>query len=219
MTVLILAALLLDQEPPTYADLSRTYGLGSADRLMREGKFLEAAVSYRNLLLQPGEREGVRIPLALALLAKGDAVYAGIEIRRAHMLYPGFSKLVLHPEELFGAKGVLAKAADSIVHKDGEGDAEVNAVVAYALGLEGDRERARAALDRYVQLRGEDAFSKDLRGSWARLGADPAPRSPAAQSPPAAVPAAPALRGGEPVRSGIRFIEPDLRPRGDIFSR
>jgi hypothetical protein len=218
MTLVVLAALLFQQEPPTYAELSRTYGLGSADRLMREGKFLEAAVAYRNLLLQPGEREGVRIPLALALLAKGDAVYAGIEIRRAHMLYPGFSKLVLHPEDLFGAKGVLAKATDAVVHKEGEGDAEVNAVIAYALGLEGDRDRAKAALDRYAQLRGEDAFSKDLRASWAKAPADPAAHAAAAPAP-AAPPSAPALRGGEPIRSGIRFIEPDVRPRGEIFSR
>src|SRR5690349_18434507 len=122
--LMVLAALL---QEPTYADLSRKHGLGGADQLMRSGKYLEAAVAYRNILLTPGDREAVRIPLALALLAKGDAVYAGIEVRRAHMLCPDFARLVIDPAELFGSKGVLLKAAEAVSGRTAEGDeAEVN---------------------------------------------------------------------------------------------
>src|SRR5688500_6163211 len=109
MMSLIFLAALLPQQDPTYADLSRKHGLGAADQLLKDGKFLEASVAYRNVLLTPGDREAVRIPLALALLAKGDAAYAGIEIRRAHTLCPDFSKIALDPAALFGSKGVLTK--------------------------------------------------------------------------------------------------------------
>lgn len=207
----ILAALL--QQDPTYADLSRKQGLGAADQLLREGKYLEAAVAYRNILLTPGDREAVRIPLSLALLAKGDAVYAGIEIRRAHMLYPGFSRLALDPAELFGSKGALVKAADAAAAREGEGDeAEVNAVKAYAYVLEGERERAQAALAKYVQSRGEDPFARDLK---AMLAKGSGVKAPAAPTPPPQAP----LRGGEPVRAGARFIEPEVRPRGEILAK
>src|SRR5436190_6836795 len=122
MMSLLLCSVLLQQEP-TYAELSRKHGLGAADLLMRDGKYLEAAVAYRNILLTAGDREAVRIPLALALLAKGDAAYAGVEIRRAQMLVPDFLKLSIDPAELFGSKGALVKAADAASAKSPETDA------------------------------------------------------------------------------------------------
>ncbi|HVE41002.1 MAG TPA: hypothetical protein VNM14_13995 [Planctomycetota bacterium] len=213
MIPLLLSALLLQQEP-TYADISKKQGLGAADQLMRDGKYLEAAVAYRNVLLTPGDREAVRVPLALALLAKGDAAYAGVEIRRAHMLYPDFSKLLIDPADLFKAKGVLAKAAEAALARepDGEG-AEVNAVAAYAFFLEGERERAQAVLAKYAQSRGSDAYVKDLKAALAK--------SPVVKAVAVAAPAAapPPLRGGEPVRAGARFIEPEVHPRGETLAR
>jgi hypothetical protein len=212
MIPLLLCAALLQQEP-TYAEVSKKHGLGSADQLMRDGKYLEAAVAYRNVLLTPGDREAVRVPLALALLAKGDAAYAGVEIRRAHMLYPEFSRLVIDPADLFKAKGGLAKLAEAALAKepDGEG-AELNAVAAYAFFLEGERERAQACLAKYAQSRGPDAYVKDLKAALAK--------SPAVKAVAAATPAPPPpTRGGEPVRAGARFIEPEVRPRGETLAR
>jgi len=210
MTSLVLIVALLQQDP-TYAALSRAQGLGPADRLVRDGKYLEAAVAYRNVLLSPGDREAVRIPLALSLLAKGDAGYAGIELRRAHMLYPDFSRLVLDPAELFGSKGVLAKAADAAVAREKESDvAEVNAVAAFAYLLEGQVDRGRTALAKYVQSRGNDAFAAQLGAALAK--------PVAANVPPPPAPA-PVQRGGDPVRAGPRFIEPQSRPRAEILSR
>ena len=218
MTVLMLLVACLGPDP-TYAELSRKHGLGAADRLMREGKFLEAAVAYRNLLLEPGgDRESVRLPLALALLAKGDAVYAGIEIRRAHMLYPEFARLVIDPAELFGRKGVLTQAAEQALKKTGEEQAaEVDAAVAYAFCLEGDRERAQASLGRYVMFRGNDAFARDLKDLIAK---ESSPSSPKAVVTVAAPPPPPlSVRGGEAVRIGVRFVESEMRPRGEILSK
>ena len=212
MMSLLLCSMLLQQEP-TYADLSRKHGLGAADQLMRDGKYLEAAVAYRNILLTPGDREGVRIPLALALLAKGDAGYAGVEIRRAQMLYPDFSRLVIDPADLFKSKGILAKATEAALAKetDGEG-AEVNAVAEYAFFLEGERERAQSTLAKYAQSRGADAYVRDLKAALTK--------APAAKVVAVATPApAPPLRGGEPVRAGVRFIEPEVRPRGETLAR
>jgi hypothetical protein len=221
MIGLILLAALGPQDP-TYVELSRKQGLASADRLMRDGKFLEAAVGYRNVLLTPGEREAVRVPLALALLAKGDAVYAGIEIRRAHMLYPDFTRLVLEPTELFGSAGILTRAADVACQRDSEGDgAEVDAIAAYAYFLEGERERALAALGRYAQSRGEDAFARDLK---AAVSAKPGAAAAVKPAVPVAVPvAAPASSGpapkGEAVKAGVRYREPEVRPLGEILSK
>ena len=216
MQLLVLAVLV--QQDPTYADLSRKHGLGAADRLVREGKFLEAAVAYRNTLLTPGDREAVRIPLALALLAKGDAVYAGIELRRAHMLYPDFSRLVIDPAELFGTPGVLTKAADQASQRENEGDgAEVDAIAAYAYFLEGERDRAQAAIGRYAQSRGQDAFAVDLKAALSRLAPPPAAAKPA-ELAPALGPAIGAPRV-EPIRAGVRYREPEVRPLGEILSR
>jgi hypothetical protein len=218
MMALVLMVVLVGPDP-TYAEISKKHGLGAADHLMREGKFLEAAVAYRNRLLEPGaERESVRIPLALALLARGDAVYAGIEIRRAHTLYPEFGRLVIDPAELFGQKGVLSKAADSALKKAGETEAaEVDAVVAYAFCMEGDRDRAQAALERYVQSRGADAYSRDLRELLGKGGVPPRSRLAGAAAPSAPSPVP--VRSGEVVRVGIRFIEPESRPRAEILSK
>ena len=214
MMSLLLCSVLLQQEP-TYAELSRKHGLGAADLLMRDGKYLEAAVAYRNILLTPGDREAVRVPLALALLAKGDAAYAGVEIRRAQMLYPDFSRLVIDPADLFKSKGVLAKATEAALARESDGEAaEVNAVAAYAFFLEGERERAQSALAKYAQSRGADGYVRDLKAALAK---GPAPK-PLAVATAAAAPT-PQPRGGEPVRAGVRFIEPDVRPRGETLAR
>lgn len=210
IAMLILTAALLQQEP-TYAELSRKHGLAAADQRLKEGKYLEAAVAYRNVLMSPGDREAVRIPLALALFAKGDAVYAGIEIRRAHLLYPDFARLSIDAAELFGAKGTLAKIVESRAGKVAEGDeAEVNAAAAYALLVDGERDRAQAALAKYVQLRGNDAFAKDLKTMVARVPAPAAPATVAAPTP---------VQGGAPVRAGVRFLAVEARPRGEILSK
>src|SRR5262245_53023340 len=186
MTALLLLALLQapPQPDPTYQDLSRKHGLGAADQMMKEGKYLEAAVAYRNILMTPGDREAVRIPLSLALLAKGDAVYAGIEIRRAHLLYPDFSRLSIDAADLFGSRGALSRIVESNAAKAADGDeAEVSAAAAYAYLIDGDRERSQAALTKYAQLRGSDAFAKDVKGIVAR--------APAAKPAVAAAPTAP----------------------------
>jgi hypothetical protein len=212
IAMMILAAALVQQEP-TYAELSRKHGLGTADQRLKEGKYLEASVAYRNVLMSPGDREAVRIPLALALFAKGDAVYAGIEIRRAHLLYPDFARLSIDAAELFGAKGTLAKIVEARSGKAAEGDeAEVNAAAAYAFLVDGNRERAQASLAKYVQLRGNDAFAKDLKAMIAKAPAPPsaAPAAPAAPTP---------VLGGAPVRAGIRFLAVEARPRGEILSK
>ena len=210
MSLMLCAALL--QQEPTYAELSRKQGLGAADRFLRDGKYLEAAVAYRNILLTPGDREGVRVPLALALLAKGDAAYAGVELRRAQMLYPDLLRLAIDPAELFGSKGLLTKAADAAMAKDPETDAaEVSGAAAYAYYLEGERDRAQSALAKYVQARGNDPFARDLKAALAKGSAAPTGL--------AAAPAPPAFRGGEPVRAGVRFVEPEVRPRGEILAK
>jgi hypothetical protein len=219
--IAMMLLLALAPEDPTYVELSRKQGLSAADHLMRDGKFLEAAVAYRNILLTPGEREAVRIPLALALLAKGDSVYAGIEIRRAHMLYPEFCRLVIDPNELLGSRGVLTKAADQACQRETEGDgAEVDAIAAYAYFIEGERDRAQSALGRYVQSRGQDAFANDLRAALAKGGAAaPAkPASPAPEPVAAPTPVPPALKA-EPIKAGVKYREPEVRPLGEILSR
>jgi hypothetical protein len=210
----LLFTALLFQQTPTYPEISKKHGLGSADQLMRDGKYLDAAIAYRNSLLTPGDHEVVRVPLALALLAKGDAAYAGVEIRRAHMLYPEFSRLVIDPADLFKSKGALAKLAEAALAKEADGEAaEVNAVAAYAFFLEGDRERAQAALAKYAQSRGTDAYVMDVKAALAK---SPGVKAVAAATP---APTPTPLRGGEPVRAGARFIEPDVRPRGETLAR
>ena len=217
MIALLLLTGLLAQQDPTYAELSRKHDLGAADQRLREGKHLEAAVAYRNVLMSPGDREAVRIPLAMALLAKGDAVYAGIEIRRAHLLYPDFARLAIDAADLFGTKGALAKIVDGRAGKAADGDeAEVNAAAAYGYLIDGERERAQASLTKYVQLRGNDAFAKDLKSMLARA---PAPKPPAVAAPPPAAAARPLVQGGAPVRASTRFIESEARPRGEILSK
>jgi hypothetical protein len=217
----LLLLLSLAPEDPTYGELSRKQGLSAADRLMHDGKFLEAAVAYRNILLTPGEREAVRVPLALALLAKGDAVYAGIEIRRAHMLYPEFCRLAVDPTELLGARGVLTKAADQACQRETEGDgAEVDAIAAYAYFVEGERDRALAALGRYAQSRGQDAFATDLKAALSKLAAPAAAKPAGGTVEVAAVPApGPSAPKAEPVKAGVRYREPEVRPLGEILSR
>jgi thioredoxin-like negative regulator of GroEL len=215
--ITLVMLLALGPADPTYTELSKKQGLQAADALMRDGKFLEAAVTYRNILLTPGEREAVRIPLALALLAKGDAVYGGIEIRRAHMLYPDFVRLALDPAELLGSKGILTKAADSAIQHVAEGEgAEVDAIAAYAYFREGERERAQAALARYVQSRGNDAFARDLTAALTKVPAAPVAAKVEAPAPP--TPSGPVPKV-EPVKAGMRYREPEARPLGEILSK
>jgi hypothetical protein len=214
---LVLAAAFC-QSDVSYTDISRKFNLAPADRLMKEGKYLEAAVAYRNLMLQSADREATRVPFALALLAKGDASYAGIELRRAHMLYPDFMRLRIDPAELFGSKGDLAKAAEAATRQKTEGDAaEVNAIIAYAWYLEGEQKRAQEALDRYIQARGADSMARDLRTMVAKTGAP----APAAAAPAAAPPSPPAalIRTGEPTKAAFQFVEPEVKPRAEIFSK
>jgi len=216
MIALLFLSSLLTQQDPTYAELSKKHGLGAADQQMREGKYLEAAVAYRNVLMSPGDREAVRIPLALALLAKGDAVYAGIEIRRAHLLFPDFARLAMEGADLLGSKGALAKIVDGLTGKAVEGDeAEVSAAAAYAYLLDGEKERSQASLTKYVQLRGSDAFAKDVKSIQAR---SPGAKGAAVAVLPAAA-AQPLTLGGAPVRAGIRFVDVQARPRGEILSK
>jgi hypothetical protein len=213
--IALLFTMVVAQQEPAYADLSKKHGLGAADQHMRAGKYLEAAVAYRNVLMSPGDREAVRIPLALALLAKGDAVYAGIEIRRAHLLYPDFARLAIDAAELLGSKGALAKIVDGLAGKAAEGDeAEVNAAAAYAYLVDGEKDKSQTALTKYIQLRGTDAFAKDVKSMQTRMAA-PKPAVVAA----APAPAAPLSPGGAPVRAGIRFVEAEARPRGEILSK
>jgi hypothetical protein len=216
MIALLFLTTLLTQQDPTYAELSKKHGLGAADQQMRDGKYLEAAVAYRNVLMSPGDREAVRIPLALALLAKGDAVYAGIEIRRAHLLYPDFARLSIDAAELLGSKGALAKIVDGLTGKAAEGDeAEVNAAAAYAYLIDGEKDRSQTALSKYVQLRGSDAFAKDVKSILARA---PAAKPAVVAAAPAAA-AQPLTQGGAPIRAGARFVEVQARPRGEILSK
>jgi len=218
MIAMLLLSSLLQQPPdPTYADLSKKHGLGAADQHMRNGKYLEAAVAYRNVLMTPGDREAVRIPLALALLAKGDAVYAGIEIRRAHLLYPDFARLAIDAAELLGSKGTLAKIVEGLTGKAAEGDeAEVNAAAAYAFLIDGEKEKSQTALAKYVQLRGNDAFAKDVKAVLAKA---PAAKTAVAAATPSAAPAQALTPAGAPVRAGTRFVEVEARPRGEILSK
>jgi len=141
-----------DEAPLKYSEISEQLGLGKADALLRDAKYWEAAVEYRNALLQPGDREAARIPFALALLAHGNADYAGQELRRAQLLYDGFERLSLELNGSF-VDQLRKVQPDS---PDGWG------ACAYAWIRAGDREAARKSLDRYVQSRGTDDFARAL---------------------------------------------------------
>jgi len=230
---MLLAALLLQaqlgpakvQAELPYADVSKKFQLGDADRLMRDGKFLEAAVAYRNALLQPGDRELVRIPFALALFAHGDAGYAGVELRRASTLCDDFARLSLDAADLFGSRGALAKIADRIGREKPEGDgAERDAMLAFVLHLAGEEAAATDAVGRYAVSRGEDAFAKALRAKIS--GAPEKKPAPAGrdadklQQRVDQIGGAPAgTRAGEPARAGTRYLETPCRPRGEIIEK
>jgi Flp pilus assembly protein TadD len=219
MTALFVSMMLLQAPEVAYADVSAKYGLGDADRLMADGKFLEAAVAYRNLLLQPGDREAVRVPFALALFATGDnTAYAGVELRRAQKLYPDFVNLSIDAAALFGSRANLAKLAERTAREKAEGDgAEARIMLAFVWQLTGDTDAANAALAQYVQARSDDELAKAVR---ARL-APPPKKAEIAKAPPAAAPPpsrpVETLKAGEPVRAGARFLESPARPRAEIF--
>jgi hypothetical protein len=177
--------------------------------------------------LQPGDREAIRIPFALALFAHGDASYAGIELRRAHNLYEDFARVSIDAGELFGSRAALARLASRVTRERPEGDgAEVQAALAYVLHLSGDAEAASSALGSYAKVRGEDGYVRALRARQGEVAKKPA----SAPTPAAAegdlwkrveqmdaVGRPPAPRMGEPARAGTKFQEPAVRPRGEIF--
>lgn len=220
----------------TGADLSRRFGLKEADARMRDGKYLEAAVAYRNALLQPGDREAVRVPFALALMGAGESAYAGIELRRAGVLCAEFAKIRPDIEDLFGSRDALAKVLDELDRKEPEGDGgDGFAALAYGRWLAGQMTESRAALAKYIAVRGEDAFSKSLRelarDEPASTAATPnAPpeiarlqkkvelmSSPGAGTPEAAaIPAGPAP---EAVRAPVAFMDSPPKPRSEVLEK
>jgi hypothetical protein len=219
MSTLVLALFLQAAADLPYSEVSTKFALADADRLMRDGKYLEAAVAYRNALLQPGDREAIRVPFALALFAHGDTAYAGVELRRAQTLYGDFTRLEIDAGDLFGTRGSLAKLADRAMKEKPDGDgAETQAALAYVWRLVGESDGATAALGRYVQSRGEDAFARALKGLLTPRDRKPPPA--ATPLPPAAAPPpTESARAGQPARAGVRFLENVSRPRGEIFEK
>ena len=71
---------------------SKACGLDRPDAMMRQGRYLEAAVEYRSRLLQEGGNPSIRIPFAFACLGTGDIDYAGKQIRCAQFLFPDFDR-------------------------------------------------------------------------------------------------------------------------------
>lgn len=157
------------EDPVRYSELSERHQLAPADRLMRQGRYREAAVQYRNLLPGAGDREAVRVPLALALLAGGDFEYAGLELRRAFRLYDAFDRLTIEPEDLFSSRDALVDRLASIRRDSLQGDAW--AAYAYAAIVAREPDLARRALDR---LDAESDLAVTLEAI--RRGEPPPPR-------------------------------------------
>jgi len=217
MSALALAFLLQAAEVP-YSEVSAKFQLGDADRMMREGKYLEAAVAYRNALLQPGDREAIRVPFALALFAHGDTAYAGVELRRAQTLYADFGKLAIDAADLFGARATLARLGDRTVKEKPDGDgAETMAALAYVWHLIGETDSASTLIGKYVAARGEDAYARALKELLSPVREKKPPPAPA----PIVASTAPVAdaRPGSPARAGARFLESPSRPRGEIFEK
>jgi len=214
------------------ADLTRRYSLKDGDARMRAGKFLEAAVAYRNMLLEPGDREAVRLPFALALLAAGETSYDGEQFRRAQLFCPEFSRLRIDLEDLFGSRDAFVRVLGAAEAKPAEGDgADAFGAFAYGRILLGQPKEASEWIARLIAVRGEDAFSKALRDL---SKADP-PVAPPAQDVPKSVekiqsrvnqmtgaPAKPLPAGivaGAPRPSPIAFLEFPMKPREEIFEK
>lgn len=220
-----LVALLLAPQQVSYEELSKKLNLGGADRLMREGKYLEAAVAYRNVLLQPGDHEAVRIPFAIALFMHGDPAYAGTELRRAQSLAADFGRLKINLADLVGTRVVQARLRDADAVRERDGDAEAHGARAYLFALLGDGDAAKAALERYTTSRGEDPFARDLKALIERSRPKPGPPVAAAGPGQPAGRATTVVssanagnpRAGSPARAGVRFAEPAVRPCPDVF--
>lgn len=225
MTALLVLALLGDET--TYAEISRKHGLADADKLMREGKYLEAAVAYRNVLLKAGDHEAVRLPLALALFAHGDFTYAGTELRRAQTFYPGFAATRIELGDLFASRPAVALQADRVAREKIDGEAaEGHAALGYLFHLLGDHDRAAAAVKRYADARGQDALARDLLGmiERARQKATPPPRPPAdlerlEKRVCQMGGKTSAGRAGAPIRAETRYHETSARARGEVFEK
>lgn len=219
----------------TGADLSRRFGLKEADARMRDGKYLEAAVAYRNALIQPGDREAVRVPFALALMGAGEPAYAGIELRRAGLLCTEFAKIRPDIEDLFGSKDALSKVLDKLDRKEPEGDGgDGFAALAYGRWLAGQTTESRAALAKYISLRGEDAFSKAL-GDLSReepAAAAPPPNAPpeiaklqkkvdamTSPGPKATETSAPPAAPPEAARAPVAFVNFPPKPRPEVLEK
>lgn len=149
-----------------YDRFSKEQGIEEGDALMRQGRFLPAAVLYRNHLMKAGSSPSVRIPLAFALLGTGDVDYAGKQIRSAQLLAPEFSHFRFDPALLFPSpqtwNELLRTAEEKIVTADGW------YFLAYAFSLSGNPISAQKALQEYIRWRGREesalALERFLQG-------------------------------------------------------
>jgi hypothetical protein len=215
-----------DEGPAAYRDVSAGYKLGDADRLMTSGKYVEAAVLYRSALLEGADRDAVRIPFAMALLANGDAEYAGIELRRAVKFYDGFARLRPAAEELFESRETLHQIAKKAA-ETAEGDALL--AVAYARIVLGDRRAAHDAINKYSSARNEPDVVRTLRA----MADDETPRAakPAKESAeidglrrrvqqlPAAARTGPPVAPGTPARAPMIVAEPRIPMQEEVFEK
>ncbi len=162
MTLTMIFLLLPCLQEDDYSRLSNACALERPDAMMRQGRYLEAAVGYRNLLMRSDGRDEIRIPLAFALLGTGDVDYAGKQIRCAQLLFEGFDQFRFDPASLFSStskwKDLLHRADARALTPDGW------LFLGYARFLSGDKPGAQAALTRYTRWRGGDetALGMDL---------------------------------------------------------
>ena len=150
--------LLLCVQDADYARMSESYGLDGPDEMMRQGRYLEAAVVYRNRVVESEGRDALRIPLSFALLGTGDVDFAGKQIRCAQLLFDDFERFRFDPETLFPSKSawkdLLRGARSRVVTPDGW------LFISYASFLGGEKSRAHDALAKYTQWRGGDAAAR-----------------------------------------------------------
>lgn len=155
--ILLMWAFLQAEDPISYRDLSEKFQLVEGDKLMKLGRYREAAVQYRNALPGPGDREAVRMPLAIALLAAGDLEYAGLELRRAWTLYDGFDRLAVDAGDLFSSRDALLDRLSTVRRDELKSDGW--AALAYGAILAREPDLARRALDRLEQDRERTDFA------------------------------------------------------------
>ena len=154
MTTCLFLLLFQVADRDEYGTLSKACGLDRPDAMMRQGRYLEAAVEYRSRLLREGGRPSIRIPFAFACLGTGDIDYAGKQIRCAQFLFPRFDHFRFDPGTLFSSpenwKDLLQRAEGRIRTPDGW------YFLSYAHTLSGDPVSAQKALQKYVRWRGSD---------------------------------------------------------------